>query len=97
MLVQRFINRYSDYLDAVSRQADDRTRSFITDYDSYMRLRRFDLGALPMFDLLVPSSVEPAELDHPAIDQLELLAVDLIIFVNVGHSFHIPSPCWRLS
>ena len=71
------------------RQAAERSARKLHDVESYFEMRRENAGVKPCFALvLLERNVElPDEvLDHPAIVELELWAVDMVILCNVRRS-----------
>ncbi|KAI1842182.1 hypothetical protein JX265_001457 [Neoarthrinium moseri] len=80
---RRFLVGWEDYLKGTAQQAEDRSRSYIRNVDSYLEVRRQTIGVLPsllffQMDMDLPDEV----LAHPTIVALEMLAVDLTIIAN---------------
>jgi len=87
MFKRRFLRTWLDYVESVARQAENRSQSQILDLETYFPLRRNTSGApstiaLYEVDMSIPDHVR----DHPAIRELETLAVDLIVIANVRPS-----------
>jgi Delta6-protoilludene synthase len=80
---RRFLGTWLDYVESVARQAEHRRAGHIMDLASYFPLRRHTSGApstiaLYEMDLDIPDEVRA----HPALRELEELAVDLIVIAN---------------
>lgn len=88
---RRFLLTWIDYVESVARQAEYRSKSHILDLDRYFNLRRHTSGApstiaLYEMDMNIPDDVR----ENVIIRELETLAVDLIVIVNVGALSRIP-------
>lgn len=84
---RRFIQTFDDYCQSVVQQAADRDTKHIRDVESYMVIRRENIGAKPSFALLELDMDLPDEvLEHPAVVDLTTWAIDMIIIGNVSHN-----------
>ncbi|KAK5658142.1 hypothetical protein OQA88_2115 [Cercophora sp. LCS_1] len=80
---RRFLTTWSAYVESVARQAEHRSHARILDLETYFPLRRHTSGApsticLYEIDMSIPDSIRY----HPALVELEELAVDLIVIAN---------------
>jgi Delta6-protoilludene synthase len=82
---KHFVEAFSDYLDSVVEQAEDRDKDIYRDIDNYFPTRRQNIGSRPSF--------VPAELGldlpddafyHPVVLELSEYITDLIILDNVS-------------
>ena len=68
------------------QQAIDRSGDRIRDIKSYFDVRRWSIGAKPAFALLELALDMPDEvMSHPAIQEMVLTTIDMIILGNVRH------------
>lgn len=90
---KHFVESFTDYLNAVIVQADDRDNDTIHTIDSYFETRRENVGTRPSY---VPGelhlSIPDEAFYHPVIKELEHLTTDLIILDNVRPSLRVFSP-----
>ena len=82
---KHFIERFVQYLESLVEQAKNRVNDSVNTLEEYFRNRRLNSGTAP--------SCVPVELHlnlpdeafyHPAIKEMELLAIDMICIDNVG-------------
>ena len=67
------------------QQAADRTHKHIRTIDEYLEVRRDTIGAKPSFAILETGLNLPDEaVHHPIIDELALVATDMILLGNVS-------------
>ena len=86
----RFINAFRVYVGAVVQQAIDRSLGYIRDVDSYLELRRKTLGAWPAFAIIeIHMNILPHVMDHPVIQKLTVLCIDLIAIGNDLYSYNV--------
>jgi hypothetical protein len=89
----QFLITFNDWLQSLVGQAEDRDKSRLRDIDSYIKLRRVNIGLFPSlrvneFGRQLPDEVR----DHPVIERLEQICADLIVIDNVGNpKMDIPS------
>ena len=87
---KHFVEAFSDYLDSVAEQAEERDKDVYRDIDSYFRTRRQNVGARPSF---VPCELGldlPDEaFYHPVVLELSEYITDLIIIDNVSFHRHL--------
>ncbi|RPD67494.1 terpenoid synthase [Lentinus tigrinus ALCF2SS1-7] len=80
---KHFVEAFTDYLNSVIVQAEDRDNDTIRTIDSYLETRRQNIGARPSY---VPGelhlSIPDEAFYHPVIKELEYLCADLIILDN---------------
>ena len=84
---QRWIDTFGDWLDAITREADNRERGKILGLKELIDLRRGNSGGYTMFALIeciLGISLEPEVFDHPVLSNLTRAAVDLVMIANVG-------------
>jgi len=96
---ERFIEAFQLYTDAVVQQSFDRTHNHIRSIQSYFLIRRETIGAKPSFAINASHYELPDEvLNHPAIEHLNLLCIDMLIVGNDLCSYnvecvsHLPAP-----
>jgi hypothetical protein len=66
-------------------QAADRTHEYIRTIDEYLEMRRDTIGAKPSFAILETGLDLPDEaVRHPIINELSILAIDMILLGNVS-------------
>ena len=82
---KHFVEAFTDYLNSVITQAEDRDNDTHRTIDTYLQTRRENIGARPSY---VPGelhlSIPDEAFYHPVIKELEYLIADLIILDNVG-------------
>ncbi|KAJ7621510.1 terpenoid synthase [Mycena polygramma] len=87
---KHFIEEFGLYTKAVVEQARDRDHVIFRDVESYMVLRRNNLGAKPAFALLEMDVDIPENIyEDPALDTLRQCAVDMICLANDLYSFNV--------
>lgn len=85
---ERFIEAMSSHTEAMTQQAEDRSRNYLPmrSIQSYLEVRRHTMGAKPAFTFLAFDFDIPWHiLDGPIIRDLETWATDLLILSNVGY------------
>lgn len=84
---KHFIEAFTDYLNSVVSQANDRDNNTLCTVDTYLRMRRENIGARPSY---VPGELHlniPDEaFYHPIIKELEYHIAELIILDNASRS-----------
>jgi hypothetical protein len=69
----------------VVQQAVDRGHKHIRSVDEYFEVRRDTIGTRPAFALLELDMNLPDEaVQHPVVEEMTVLATDMIILANVG-------------
>ena len=70
---------------AMVNEAFDREKKAVrTNLEDYLNLRRYTGAIKPSFDfILLPLDIPESFLNHPVIQQLEFLAIDMIAVANV--------------
>ncbi|RPD59287.1 terpenoid synthase [Lentinus tigrinus ALCF2SS1-7] len=87
---RRFISTFDAYCQSVVQQAADRDVQRLRDVNSYLEMRRENIGAKPSFALLELDMNLPDEvLAHPAIVDLTTWAIDMIILGNDICSYNV--------
>ena len=92
----RFLDAMVFHTDAMTQQADDRSRNYLPmrTIQSYLQVRRHTMGAKPAFAFLAFDFDIPCHiLDSPTICKLEMWATDLLILSNVSYTLqtsHLP-------
>jgi len=84
---QRWIDTFGDYLDATTREAENREHGTILGLKDYIGLRRANSGVYPTFALIeciLGINLEPEVFDHPVLSNLTRAAVDLAMIANVS-------------
>ena len=85
-----FINAFRVYVGAVVQQAIDRSLSYIRDVDSYFELRRKTIGVRPTFAIIeIHMNIPPHVMDHPVIQKLTVLCIDMIAIANDLYSYNV--------
>lgn len=87
--LERFIQSFQDYTNAIVQRAHDRDHALVRDVDEYFRIRRETIGMRPafaflMFDTSVPDDV----MNHPTLRRLHTLACDMVILGNDLFSYN---------
>lgn len=86
---KHMVESFTDYLESVVQQAEDRDDDRYRTIDEYLHNRRQNIGARPSF--------APMELDldltdevfyHPVVQELSVYITDLIILDNVCYFCH---------
>ncbi|KAI1498321.1 terpenoid synthase [Biscogniauxia marginata] len=91
---RRFLKTWEEFLHGTAQQAEDRGRSYIRDFNSYIEVRRRTVGTLPSFRILEMAMNIPDDImEHAIIQELELLATDLTIFTNDILSYNKEQAC----
>ena len=86
----RLINTFQAYTDSVVQQAIDRSLDYIRDVDSYFELRRETIGARPSFAINeIQMNIPPHVMDHPVIQKLSVLCIDMLIIGNDLCSYNV--------
>ena len=81
---RRFIQTFDTYCDSVVQQAAEREVNRRHTIESYLEMRRENIGAKPSFALLELDMELPDEImEHPAIVNLSTWAIDMLIIGNV--------------
>lgn len=81
---KRFIATFETYTQSVVQQAADRTHCYVRSVNEYLEVRRDTIGAKPSFAILEISMDLPDEVvEHPVIQKLSILAIDMILLGNV--------------
>ncbi|KAI0292481.1 terpenoid synthase [Multifurca ochricompacta] len=87
---KRFIETFGAYAQSVVRQAVDRTNKHIPTIQEYFQVRRDNVGTKPVFAVLELEMNLPDEVvHHPAIEELSILATDMVILGNDIASYNI--------
>ncbi|KAF7370354.1 hypothetical protein MSAN_00666800 [Mycena sanguinolenta] len=87
---KHFIDEFELYTQAVVDQARDRDQFVFRNVESYMVLRRNNLGAKPAFALLEMEMDMPQDIfEHSALVKLRQLSVDMICLANDLYSFNV--------
>ncbi|KAJ6519123.1 terpenoid synthase [Mycena sanguinolenta] len=87
---KHFLDEFEMYTKAVVDQARDRDQFVFRDVESYMVLRRNNLGAKPAFALLEMEMEMPQDVfEHSALAKLRQLSVDMICLANDLYSFNV--------
>ncbi|KAI0290411.1 isoprenoid synthase domain-containing protein [Multifurca ochricompacta] len=80
---KRFIETFGSYMQAVAQHAADRTNKHTPTIEKYFKIRRDDVGTKPVFAILELEMDLPDEaVNHPTIQELSVLATDMIILDN---------------
>ncbi|KAH8982765.1 isoprenoid synthase domain-containing protein [Lactarius hatsudake] len=83
--LKRLIKTCSACAQAVIQKAADRRHKHIRSVEEYFELRRDTIGARPAFALIELDMNLPKEaVHHPVIEEMTILAVDMIILDNVS-------------
>ncbi|KAI0290408.1 terpenoid synthase [Multifurca ochricompacta] len=91
---KRFIETFGSYMQAVVQQAADRTNKHIPTIEEYFEIRREDVGTKPCFAILELEMDLPDEaVNHPTIQELSVLATDMIFLVNDIASYNVEQAC----
>ena len=86
----RFINMFQAYIGSVVQQAMDRSLGYIRDVDSYFELRRETAGLRPAFAIIeIHMNIPPHVMDHPVIQKLTVLCIDMIAIANDLYSYNV--------
>lgn len=82
---ERFMCAMQDYCNGALQQVQDCSTSHSRDPEDLLTVRRSSIGAQPLYALVefghqldIPKSI----LDHPLIEQIRVLGVDLILIQN---------------
>ncbi|RDW85332.1 terpenoid synthase [Coleophoma cylindrospora] len=97
---RRFLDTFERYTDAVVQQSQDRTSNYIRDISSYFTIRRKTIGAEPSFVINTIHTNVPDELiNHPTIERLALLSIDMILIGNdlVSYNIELRAPLQPIS
>ena len=82
---RRFIKTYRAYIQAVVQEAVDRGRKHIRNVEEYFEVRRDTIGTRPSFALLeLDMNLPEKAVQHPVIEEMTILATDMIILDNVS-------------
>ena len=82
---KRFVNAFDGMLQGMLQEAIDRSHHRIRDIESFIELRRNTVGAKPAFALLELGLEIPDEvISHPAIQQMDVAAIDMVAIANVS-------------
>ena len=82
---RHFIESFSAYLEAVIQQASDRDEHTRHSIESYLKIRRENIGLRPTLSILEMDMNIPDEaFYHPTIVQLSYYIAELIILDNVS-------------
>ncbi|KZS92138.1 terpenoid synthase [Sistotremastrum niveocremeum HHB9708] len=80
---RRFIQKYGDFLRAITKEAEDRDTEYVRDIEEYMQVRRDTIASRPAFWVVECLSGIPEHIaDHPSILKLSEYATELIIITN---------------
>ncbi|KAI0290412.1 terpenoid synthase [Multifurca ochricompacta] len=86
---KRFIETFGSYMQAVAQHAADRTNKHTPTIEEYFKIRREDVGTKPVFTILELEMDLPDEaVNHPTIQELSVLAADMIILDNDMASYN---------
>lgn len=84
---KRLIKAGIAYAKAVVQRAADRRLKHIRSVEEYFEVRRDTIGAKPSFALIELDMNLPDEtVKHPVVEELTILAIDMIILDNVGRA-----------
>ncbi|KAL7282972.1 terpenoid synthase [Trametes coccinea BRFM310] len=87
---RRFIATFDDYCQSVVEQATDRAIGRMHDVDSYLHMRRENIGAKPSFAILELDMDLPDEVFfHPMLVDLSTWAIDMLILGNDICSYNV--------
>ncbi|KAI0333184.1 terpenoid synthase [Cubamyces sp. BRFM 1775] len=87
---RRFIATFDAYCESVVEQARDRDVSHVHTVDTYLAVRRENIGAKPSFALLEMDMDLPDEaFYHPTVVELTTWAIDMIIMGNDLCSYNV--------
>ncbi|KAI0660148.1 terpenoid synthase [Cubamyces menziesii] len=87
---RRFVATFDDYCESVVTQARDRSSSHVHTVDTYLAVRRENIGAKPSFALMEMDMNLPDEsLGHPVVVDLTTWAIDMIIIGNDIVSYNV--------
>ncbi|KAH8981004.1 terpenoid synthase [Lactarius akahatsu] len=87
---KRFIEVYGAFVRAIVQEAADRDRKHIRSIEEYFELRRDTISARPAFALIELDTNLPDEaVNHPVIEEMTILAVDMIILDNDIASYNV--------
>ncbi|KAI0062689.1 terpenoid synthase [Artomyces pyxidatus] len=87
---KRFIQTSEAYTRAVIQEAADRVRHHVRGIQEYFEVRRETIGAMPSFAILELDMDLPDEaVEHPVIQELSSLAVDMILLGNDIASYNL--------
>ncbi|KAF8919623.1 terpenoid synthase [Mucidula mucida] len=87
--MKRFIDTFDAYVESVVDQAKDRSDDRIRTVDNYMELRRLTIGGKPSFALLeLGMDLPDGVIEHPVMEKLTEIALDLIILGNDIYSYN---------
>ncbi|KAF9262878.1 terpenoid synthase [Marasmius fiardii PR-910] len=85
-----FISEFESYTRSVVEQARDRDRLTVRQAETYMDIRRNDIGVKPSFALvLIGEDVAPGVLDSDLLTELKDYAADMIILANDLYSYNV--------
>ncbi|KAK3390822.1 isoprenoid synthase domain-containing protein [Podospora didyma] len=91
---RRFIATFDSYVESVAHEAENRAKESILGFEEYMVLRRETAGVTPCFAMVEMDMDIPDEVrEHPIIQELEVLAVDLIMVLNDVTSYNREQAC----
>ena len=77
------------YINGVIAETDQRSHSDVPNIDDYISMRRNTSGVKPCFVLLEMGLEIPDDMiHHPAIEELSILAIDMIALANVSSITH---------
>ncbi|KAI0298098.1 terpenoid synthase [Multifurca ochricompacta] len=80
---KRFIETFEPYVQGVVRQAADRDNGHNLTIQEYFEVRRDDIGTMPAFAMLeLEMNIPDDAIHHPAIEELSVLATDMILLDN---------------
>jgi hypothetical protein len=84
---KRLINAGIALAKAMVQRAADRRLKHIRSVDEYFEVRRDTIGVKPAFALIELDMNLPDEaMKHPVVEELSIMAVDMVILDNVGRS-----------
>ncbi|KAF8884017.1 terpenoid synthase [Infundibulicybe gibba] len=87
---RRFKNAFQLYTDSVVQQAEDRTRGYIRDIESYFDVRRDTIGAKPSFAICeIHMDLPDYVLTDPTIMKLTSACIDMLIIGNDLCSYNV--------
>ncbi|KAI0293873.1 terpenoid synthase [Multifurca ochricompacta] len=87
---KRFIETYGAYTQSVVQQAVDRINKHIPTIQEYLQVRRNNIGATPAFAMIELEMNLPDDVvHHPAVEELSVLATDIIILGNDIVSYNV--------
>ena len=82
---KHFREAFTDYLNSVVVQAEDRDNTYLRTVDEYFETRRHNIGSMPSFAIGEAHLNLPDEaFNHPVVRKLQELITYILILDNVG-------------